>query len=489
MKNKKMYFLFSILIIFFSISIINKVLPNDVFSAIRIGDYIIHNGVDFVEHFNITEGLYYHNARWLFNVFVAIINNYFSFKGLYICVMVTSAIIGLAIFNILVKNKHNMIISFVLSLFTMYFMYSFMTIRAQIFSYLLFLLEVYFIERLIKKNKIRYIVYLSIISILVANIHTTVWPMCIIYFLPYFAEFFLSKIKFINKSKRLYHDDINILKLFISFIVVIASGFITPLGLTPFTYMFKTMAGISSVFIQELQPINIFNSYVMFSYTTVIIILLVWFKKKVKISDLFMIIGLYIMAITAGRNIPLLLMGTVLPISRLIKELLIDIDDKIEIITEKINQNNYLLCLIVLIVSVFSISNYSNVRFYNYISNSDFPIKATDYLIKNEDINNMRLFNNFNYGSYLEYRGINVFLDSRSEVYCEEFNDTTILKDWYNVSRGIVNYKTVFNKYNITHALVNKNDTVSEYIRFDDDYERVYSDKYFEIYKKKENKN
>ena len=46
----------------------------------------------------------------------------------------------------------------------------------------------------------------------------------------------------------------------------------------------------------------------------------------------------------------------------------------------------------------------------------------------------MKIFNHFNFGSYLEYKNIPVFIDSRSGMYTEEFNEgCTILKDWMNV--------------------------------------------------------
>ena len=71
MKNKKTYIIFSTLIIIFSVCIVDIVLQNDSFSAIKIGDYILHNGIDFVEHFNYDNTLVWHNSRWLFNIIIS----------------------------------------------------------------------------------------------------------------------------------------------------------------------------------------------------------------------------------------------------------------------------------------------------------------------------------------------------------------------------------------------------------------------------------
>ena len=93
-------------------------------------------------------------------------------------------------------------------------------------------------------------------------------------------------------------------------------------------------------------------------------------------------------------------------------------------------------------------------------------MKATDYIINNIDLSKHTLFNGFNYGSYLEYRGIKAFMDSRSEVYESNYNNTTILEDftYLGVSGDKqIDYKTFFDKYNITLALINKDDTIYEY--------------------------
>ena len=39
-------------------------------------------------------------------------------------------------------------------------------------------------------------------------------------------------------------------------------------------------------------------------------------------------------------------------------------------------------------------------------------------------MSSMRLFNEYNYGSYLLYEGIPVFIDSRADLYAPEFNGT-----------------------------------------------------------------
>lgn len=484
MKNKKIYILFSILITLFCFAIVQKTFQNDTYSAIRIGDYILHNGIDFVEHFNFNN-LNYHNARWLFNVLIAFVYNNFEFLGVYIFTIISSIILGLTIFNTLLKRNKNLFISFFVTLIAIGASYSSLTARAQIISYILLFLEVIFIEKLIDSNKKIYILILLIISVLIANIHTTIWPMVLILFLPYFAEYIISK-KF-KKLKILYSKTENIKILFVTFIIIGLSGLLTPLGLLPYTYMFKTMSGISATYITELQKVNIFFDSKMFILTIIYLYLFVYLKKKIKISDLFLISGLYAMSVMANRNIIFLVIIGSISLSRLIMDSLEEYKDKFEIITNKLYKDKLIMGIlmspVIILIIVFI---YINIYNKPYVDETIYPINAADYIVENVDLENIRLYNDFNDGAYLEFRGIKVFLDSRSEVYCKEFNNTSILEDYASINNMSKDYKPIFEKYNFNYVLLYLTGPLNSYISEDKDYEIVYYDDNFVLYKKVE---
>ena len=66
--------------------------------------------------------------------------------------------------------------------------------------------------------------------------------MTLVLFLPFFAEFILSKI--IKKPKILYYENINIKLLLIAFVLTALSGFCTQLKTLPYTYIFKKQGNI-----------------------------------------------------------------------------------------------------------------------------------------------------------------------------------------------------------------------------------------------------
>ena len=124
----------------------------------------------------------------------------------------------------------------------------------------------------------------------------------------------------------------------------------------------------------------------------------------------------------------------------------------------------------------------------NYINEADYPVKACDYILENIDLTTARFYNEYNYGSYLIYRGIPVFIDSRADLYAPEFSgkEDDIFMDFIDVSSIGVFYEDIFEKYNITHLIMYEDAKINMIIEEtkDPNYKKLYSDKYFVVYER-----
>ena len=98
--------------------------------------------------------------------------------------------------------------------------------------------------------------------------------------------------------------------------------------------------------------------------------------------------------------------------------------------------------LTILLVVLCSYTLYSKKIDNDYISKSSYPVEAADYILSevekgNLDLSTMKMFNDYNYGSYLLFRGIPVFIDSRADLYSPEFNeDCNIFSDYLSISEN-----------------------------------------------------
>ena len=490
MKNKKLYIVFSMLLIVIILMTVTKEMQNDTFFTIATGEHILQEGYDNVDHLTWHENLGFYKLRWAFDVAIAFIYNTFGFAGIYAFVVIIASLTVLSLFNILLKQKNNIVLSFIATVISMLLMtsnWSF-TARGQIISYLLLLLEIYFIEKMISTKQKRYYIIFLVISALIVNFHASVWYMTIILVLPYLAEAIMHKImknKNLEKSKIIL-EPISIKMLIIAILCLVLGSFISPIGTYTYTYMFKVIGGISSTFISELQQTDIISSFGMILGLIVIDILMLATKSKMKLSDILLFFGLYFMAILARRNQAFLYLIGTIPVVRLITNFFETYDT--ENILEKVNNffsKNWVLgCTTIVIVIGLSSNMVTRIR-EKYVNEKKYPVEAVNFIKENLDYKNFRIYNSFNYGSYLELSGIPAFVDSRSEIFTEEFNNVTILKDWLETSRGNVNYNDTFAKYKIDYAIVEDKEIINTYISADENYEKVFDDETFSIYMKK----
>ena len=490
MKNKKLYIVFSMLLIVIILMTVTKEMQNDTFFTIATGEHILQEGYDNVDHLTWHENLGFYKLRWAFDVAIAFIYNTFGFAGIYAFVVIIASLTVLSLFNILLKQKNNIVLSFIATVISMLLMtsnWSF-TARGQIISYLLLLLEIYFIEKMISTKQKRYYIIFLVISALIVNFHASVWYMTIILVLPYLAEAIMHKImknKNLEKSKIIL-EPISIKMLIIAILCLVLGSFISPIETYTYTYMFKVIGGISSTFISELQQTDIISSIGMILGLIVIDILMLATKSKMKLSDILLFFGLYFMAILARRNQAFLYLIGTIPVVRLITNFFETYDT--ENILEKLNNffsKNWVLgCTTIVIVIGLSSNMVTRIR-EKYVNEKKYPVGAVNFIKENLDYINLRIYNSFNYGSYLELSGIPAFVDSRSEIFTEEFNNVTILKDWLETSRGNVNYNDTFAKYEIDYAIVEDKEIINTYISADENYEKVFDDETFSIYVKK----
>lgn len=125
-----------------------------------------------------------------------------------------------------------------------------------------------------------------------------------------------------------------------------------------------------------------------------------------------------------------------------------------------------------------------------YISSYDYPVELANYMISEKDAGNldfstMKIYNDYNYGSYLLYRGIPVFIDSRADLYSPEFNkDCNIFDDYSNISGLFTYYEDAFENYKMTHIVTYKNSKLKMLLERDENYKELYSDKRFIFYER-----
>ena len=281
----------------------------------------------------------------------------------------------------------------------------------------------------------------------------------------------------------------NIKYLVIIMIICLFTGLFTPIGDTPYTYLVKTMMGNTTQNINEHSPLVLINNLNMLIIIAIFLGLLMFTDTKIRLKDLFMLGGLMLLTFYSKRQesiFAIICCGFILNklickyINKHSPNLLKETENKMTSIVGTIS--------IIAIVGAISIILFKPKIDDELVSKSSYPVQASDYILENLDINSIRLYNEYNFGSYLLFRGIPVFIDSRADLYSPEFNkDVDVFTDFLNLSGVSLNdIENKLDEYGITHLIMSKNAKLRAFIKQNTDkYTLLYEDDHFCIYERK----
>ena len=426
----------------------------------------------------------------------------------------------------LAKNK---IISFILTISTMILMESYIAARAQLVTFILFVLTIYFIESFLETGKKRYAIGLIIIPILIANIHLAVFPFYFILYMPYIVEYLIylltnmKVIKYKRKIKKLNQNVIKdenieneianleenlakekakkevksfsklivkpskyVVPLIIIMIICIFTGLLTPLKDTPYTYLIKTMQGNTTHNISEHLPLVLIQHIGLLVLIEVYLVFLIFTDTKIRLSNLFLIAGLLLLALMTRRQESMFVLLGVFVLNRLITSFILKYDDKGIKELERVCTKTIIMVILTIIIAVISAILYKNKMNDEYVLEKDYPVQASIWINENLDVSTMKLFNEYNYGSYLLFNDIPVFIDSRADLYAPEFNGKKdIFTDFINLNSLNCNIQEKLDEYGFTHIILKEDAKLNIYFKLKTDtYKNIYSDENFVIYEK-----
>lgn len=493
----------------------------------------------------------YTYPHWLLDVIFYLIYNLYSFLGIYIFVVVIGIITYMLIYYTNIKIGKNNIVSAMITITSIYLMQGFITARAQIVTYICSILTVLFIEQFLETSKKRYLIGLVLIPILLANCHAALFPIYFVIYLPYIAEYIISyftkeeiykkriyikgkiierlgnkiaktnesipkkeklilklekktkkieqlqnklqviKVQESNKQRKvLIERNKNMKWILVIFVLCIFTGLLTPLKDIPYTYMIKSIKGNTMNFISEHQAVSLIYTIPTLVIMLIIVALLFSNKIKIKLRDVFMLLGMTILALISYKQFPIFFICTMTIINKLFMQVIPD--NLSQIVTNLLDKVLSIkgMVYMTLVIVALSLVQYKKVAVQNFVDSSEYPVQAVKWIKENSniDIKNMRLFNDFNYGSYLLFSDIPVFIDGRADAYDPVFNgrkEDSFL-DYMQASSLEIWYEDIFAKYGITHIITKTNSSFNTFLQRNIQYRSLYNDGTFIFYERLE---
>ena len=532
-----------VLIAILCVTITPVTFQNDTYYTIKIGEHIKNFGIDMMDPFSWHEDLSYTYPHWLYDFCTYLVYGLAGFKGIYILTCALSALLGVSIFLVNSKLTKNKAISFLVTIGSIYMLQDYIAARAQLVTFILFIWEIFCIEKFIENRKIIYGIMLILISLLIANLHVATWPFFFVLFMPYIAEYIISvisdtiiynqiqtymlknKIEHMEKKnknpekleklqaklqnienivskikvrreeekrnpyKLIIERNGNVKFLIIIMIICALMGLITPIGNTPYTYLYKTMEGNTTKSISEHLPLTLANSTDIICMLIIFLAILIFTNAKIKLSDLFMLSGLCYLMFSTRRQASMFALICSVILTRLLIDLLKRYTKNGLEEAEKTAKHIGVVITLTILMSVVYYDSITNKIDDEFVDSSAYPVAACDYILENIDLENAKFYNEYNFGSYMLFRDIPVFIDSRADLYAPEFSGNEsedVFSDFIDTSSIGKFYEDTFEKYKITHLLISKKSKTNMIITKteDENYKELYSDDDFIIYER-----
>lgn len=482
------------------------------------GRYILEHGIPHIEPFTIHEGLHFVLSPWLTCVIFWKIYDLLGANGVIAFAGIIGAIIiGLYYRICLLVSDGNRRISMVLAALTgltiSYF--EWIVTRPQVLSTLLLLLEILLLENFARSKNTKYLYPIPLISLLVINLHATLWTMTFIVLLPFIAASF----HFTRFDDYFSSGNIPLKPLLITAGGILLAGFLNPYGTESMLYVFRSLDWYQLSFISEIHPPTIHSIFGKTLMLWSISMLVMYARKPAPLQYVLLTLGLTVMGFQAVRSLFLFFVLGTFPTAYLLRTvnfssiadlisvrensgslkhslllisllilfsldlLVVSTINSMEVepisfaqkmfldiacvavffvVLEKNSEGNRFdlsalpkksLASFLLLALIFSVE-FFGFRF-KHASSDDYLKPIVDDLLQRESAENIVLYTSFNTGSYTEFRGIRSYLDPRAEIFFFKNNhQKDILQEWLDLRNGILYYKEFFSRYNFTHILV-----------------------------------
>lgn len=439
----------------------------DFYFLLATGRTFVHE-IPHTEFLSMHEGLHYVSQQWLFARALYQIYELAGYTGCYVLVAILKGLTQIIAYRMMIHiTKGHYLFSTAAALLIMIPGAIFNCARPFTASTLLLLITVCIYESYMEgKNRIW---ILPVLSVLLINIHASMWPMMFVFMLPYLV----GNIP-IGKKAFLQFEDRNVLPLLGWGAVSAAAGLLNPYGIKSMLYLTYSY-GYDTInnYIGEMQPATIKD-------LTGILILMFWLigfwrlykVRQVKARYAFLFAGTGLLALMHLRGLLLFTYIGILAVASTFEYR----GSKKDVPAPKHFRIIQILLLILLVFTVISKDTTPELQNYQ---------KAVNYIVQDtENKEDTTVFIGYAEGGYAEWMGLRPYIDPRAEVYLKGMNKKAdILDEYMDTAIGHINVEKFMDKYKFDYVMIQKNGAIYYQMKYVPEYQKIYDNSDYIVYK------
>lgn len=493
-----------------SLYLVERIITEDAWFMMNCGRYVETYGIPHVDPFSFHAGLHYVMQQWLFDVFLWKLYAFTGLDGLIAYSFLSQVVILLAFCGLLwTISKGNRPLIAVISIpVSFYLARGFATQRPWTVSCLLFLCEIWLLERYRGTPKKWIFGVFFVLSALSVNVHAAMWPMLLVFLLPYAADALFRK-----RATSFFacEDGWGIRAIGAFSLIILLGGFLNPYGWEGMQYGLLTYGQESIAYaVTEMHALSVKMSLGLIVIPLILALTAFYARHLVPLRLVLLSAGTAFMALSAGRNVMLFMLFGFLGVAWFYRDKKIPactVSSKSIFIMVAVATGSLLLswqtlleifqqhpfevflylalpilfaiffrhtkwfcyfCFVILFISPITLQYGQKVGVAKGLQ------EATKII--QEDNPNAKIVADCTDGSYAGFYGIPCYYDTRCDAFIKESNwKKDYMKERNNLKRGALYYKDFLASYpEVTHVLTHGQDLLFEYLNHDPDFELIY---------------
>lgn len=445
----------------------------DVYYFIPSGAYIEQYGLPHELMFSVHAGEHFHYImqQWLFALWNWKVYQAFGLYGILFCGYLTKIVLLLLLHRLLLHASGGRRgLAFAETFFAGFFVLMMNIGRPYMLTCGFLLIELLFLQQLRAHPERRRYGYLlfPLLSVLEINLHAAMWPMLLVFLLPYFFESTLGRLAFFSSrfdSTRAIPW--RTLAVYAALIFVVA--LLNPYGLEMLGYGISNSGTPSLRYIStEMQPLAVRAPFlvVLIPLFTVYMIWK-WLRWHFELPLLLLVLGTGFMAMIAERSLYLFFPCVMLALARLgCREFPFSCSPR---------QKRRMLCVGTAAMSLLLLANFillpKNVIPAEW--SAGLQAMREDAAAQDRDIGDVYAV--MDIGSYLTFAQIPVYHYSCDEAFTGKMNRRRdILAEYHAVQEQQLPYKEFLRRYDFHYFFVKNDDYLYDALASDEDYTLLY---------------
>jgi hypothetical protein len=486
-KVENLKYLVAFLIPVLFILCINQAVDNDSWYVLAEGRAIVQDGVYHEDVLSMHEGMHVVVQNYGFAAIFYLIHLVFGAPGIYFAMIILVFAIMYLLYKVyMLLSKNNVDLSLILMAVTTSILgVGFITTRAQMVDYAVFLILIYVLELFITTDKTKYLWWIPGLSFLLINLHASVWWII-------FAIMATYIIDSIRGPRILHLQGYRTKPLLLVAAIAFLVGFLNPYGIEMMTSIFGAYSGVAKLnFVQELLSFNPLDGYNLFYYLVIVVAIALYaFGKpeRLRVRYLLMFFGFLLMGLSSIKGLSELFLVMLLPVAVLYSDWKIPRllnEDRIGGV--KISRTVLLWVSGIVVCSCVVAVPYMLVHISDGPGeNAKQALDEIDLDVGDKNKEELKVYVGYNQGGYVEYRGYHAYLDPRGEYFLGGKNNKEgILDEWMDLRIGEITVDDFLSKYNFDYMVVEESEK-KLYDLNDARYELIFDDD-LRVYKRVEN--